>query len=212
MVSLQHRSLRHSHLPHPPAHRSPSLSLRPRHQPLLLVHVLHTPHLCRQYTERSHPKHRRYLPRRHRRSPLPLLRLHKQRHLVLQLRLLRHPSPPKGKPPRSRSLQLVVKPRRRPTASKRKHPHILTPASSTPLDAKGGGKRARDDDTDAPTPGVTSAPSPKRVKPDWEGPPNEEVRKRDEQAENVKTDDQAMKLFEHVTKFIDENPESAEAA
>ena len=127
MVSLQHRSLRLRHLPHPPAHRSPSLSLRPRHQPLLLVHVLHTPHLCRQYTERSHPKHRRYLPRRHRRSPLPLLRLHKQRHLVLQLRLLRHPSPPKGKPPRSRSLQLVVKPRRRLTASKRKHPHTLLP-------------------------------------------------------------------------------------
>ena len=75
------------------------------------------------------------------------------------------------------------------------------------MDAKGGGKRARDDDTDALTPGVISAPSPKRVKPDWEGPPNEEARKCDEQAENVKTDEQAMKLFEHVTKFIDENPE-----
>jgi len=50
------------------------------------------------------------------------------------------------------------------------------------------------------------------VKPDWEGPPNEEVRRRDEEAENVKTDEQALALFEHVAKFIDENPESAEAA
>jgi len=87
-----------------------------------------------------------------------------------------------------------------------------TPASSTPVDAKGSVKRAREDDADTPTPGVTSAPSPKRVKPDWEGPPNEEARKRDEQGENVKTDDQALAFFQTVTKFIDENPESAEAA
>src|SRR6266852_3340813 len=40
--------------------------------------VLHMPHLCNQH-------------------------IHKQRH---QLCLLRHPSPPKGKPPRSQSLQL----------------------------------------------------------------------------------------------------------
>jgi len=50
------------------------------------------------------------------------------------------------------------------------------------------------------------------VKSDWEGPPNEDARKRDEQAENVKTDEQAQAFFETVTKFIDENPESAEAA
>jgi hypothetical protein len=92
------------------------------------------------------------------------------------------------------------------------HTVASTPTPSTSVDAKSGGKRARDDDADAPTPGVPSAPSPKRVKSDWEGPPNEEARKRDEQAENVKTDEQALALFEHVTKFIDENPESAEAA
>jgi hypothetical protein len=92
-------------------------------------------------------------------------------------------------------------------------PTVATPTSSTSADAaKGSSKRVREDDTDAPTPGVPSVPSPKRVKPDWEGPPNEEARKRDEQAENVKTDEQAMALFEHVAKLIDENPESAEAA
>src|SRR6266850_2599280 len=92
-------------------------------------------------------------------------------------------------------------------------PALAAPTSSTPADAaKGSSKRVREDDTDAPTPGVPSVPSPKRVKPDWEGPPNAEARKRDEQAESVKTDEQALALFEHVAKLIDENPESAEAA
>ena len=117
------------------------------------------------------------------------------------------PKSPKGKAP--------AKSRRRVSTKANIETSIPTPAvastptSSTPVDAKGGGKRAREDDTDAPTPGVTSAPSPKRVKADWGGMPNEEVRKREEQAENVKTDEQAMAVFE---KFIDENPESAEAA
>src|SRR6266702_199063 len=91
-------------------------------------------------------------------------------------------------------------------------PVASTPTSSTPMDTKGGVKRVREDEADGATPGVASAPSPKRVKSDWEGPPNEEARKRDEQAENVKTDEQALAFFETVTKFIDENPESAEAA
>jgi hypothetical protein len=46
------------------------------------------------------------------------------------------------------------------------HTVASTSTSSTLVDAKGGGKRTRDDDTDPSTPGVTSAPSPKRVKSD----------------------------------------------
>ena len=87
-----------------------------------------------------------------------------------------------------------------------------TPTSSTSQETRGGAKRTRDDEIEGATPGAPSAPSPKRVKSDWEGQPNEEARKRDEQAEGVKTDDQALAFFETVTKFIDENPESAEAA
>ena len=129
------------------------------------------------------------------------------------------PSPQTPKSPKGKAAVKPKAPARRKGSTKANnvetptpaHTVASTPTSSTPVDAKGGGKRIRDDDTDA-TPGVSSAPSPKRVKPDWEGPPNEEARKRDEQAENVKTDEQAMALFEHVTKFIDENPESAEAA
>ena len=130
------------------------------------------------------------------------------------------PSPQTPKSPKGKAAAKPKAPARRKGSTKANNVETLTPAhtvvstptSSTPVDAKGGGKRIRDDDADAPTPGVSSAPSPKRAKPDWEGPPNEEARKRDEQAENVKTDEQALALFEHVTKFIDENPESAEAA
>ncbi len=111
-------------LPQPPPRCMPKLSL-PRNQPLHLCHALHTPHLYSQHTERSHPKHRRNLPRRHHRSRLPLLRLRKQRRLVFRLRLLRRPSPPKGRPLRSRSRRLVARPRRRPTTSKRQYLHTL---------------------------------------------------------------------------------------
>jgi len=73
-------------------------------------------------------------------------------------------------------------------------------------------KRVCEDETDAPTLQVPSVPSLKRAKPDREGPPIEETRKRNEEAEKVKTNGQVMALFEHLTKLTDENPESAEAA
>ncbi|KAH9972701.1 hypothetical protein BGW80DRAFT_1445679 [Lactifluus volemus] len=113
------------------------------------------------------------------------------------------PKSPKGKattkpkPPPRRKVSAKVNNVETPTTTS-----IVTstPASSTPIDTKGGAKRVRDDDV---APGVLTALSPRRVKSDWEGPPNEEPRKRD---------DQALAFVESVTKFIDENPESAEAA
>ena len=85
------------------------------------------------------------------------------------------PKSPKGKAvPKAASVET-------PTPA---HTVVSTVTSSTALDGKRGGKRARDDDTDAPTPGVTSAPSPKRVKADWEGPANEEARRRDDIRKN----------------------------
>jgi hypothetical protein len=79
------------------------------------------------------------------------------------------PKSPKGKPKR--------KPPTRRNGSKREngveaptaaHSVAPTPSSSKPAVAKGGGKRVRSDDddtaSDAPRLGVSSAPSPKRVK------------------------------------------------
>ncbi|KAI9454583.1 hypothetical protein BJY52DRAFT_1188866 [Lactarius psammicola] len=90
------------------------------------------------------------------------------------------------------------------------HAVTLTPTSSTPMDTKGGVKRIREDETDSATLGVASASSSKRVKSDWEGPPNEEAQKSEERAENVRTGEQALALFETVTDSIDETPESGQ--
>ncbi|KAI0297271.1 hypothetical protein B0F90DRAFT_1740642 [Multifurca ochricompacta] len=125
------------------------------------------------------------------------------------------PKSPKGKAPPKPKSQNRRKVSTKATSIEAPTPSsnaASTPTSSGSIDTKGGVKRAREDDVDGATPGVISAPSPKRVKTDWEGSPNEEVRKREEQAANVETDEQALAFFETVTKFIDENPESAEAA
>ncbi|KAI9451041.1 hypothetical protein BJY52DRAFT_1419286 [Lactarius psammicola] len=90
------------------------------------------------------------------------------------------------------------------------HAVALTPMSSTPMDTKGGVKRIREDETDIATLGVASASSSKRVKSDWEGPPNEEAQKSEERAENVRTGEQALALFDTVTDSIDETPESGQ--
>jgi hypothetical protein len=130
------------------------------------------------------------------------------------------PSPQTPKSPKGKAAAKPKQPARRKVSAKTNSVETVssapavapTPTASTPQETKGGAKRTREDEIEGATPGVPSAPSPKRVKSDWEGAPNEGARKRDEQAESVKTDEQAMAFFETVTKFIDENPESAEAA
>jgi hypothetical protein len=58
------------------------------------------------------------------------------------------------------------------------------PSSSTIVHSKGDVKRAREDEIYSTTLEVSFASSPKRVKSDLEGPPNEEAQKRDEKADN----------------------------
>ena len=80
----------------------------------------------------------------------------------------RTPKFPKGKaaakpkPPTRRKGWTTANDIETPTPA---HTVASTPTSSTSIDAKRGGKRVRDDDIDAATPGVSSAQSPKRVKP-----------------------------------------------
>ena len=58
------------------------------------------------------------------------------------------------------------------------------PTSSTLVNTKGDVKKVREAEADGTTLEVASAPSPKRVKSDWEGPPNEGAQKHDEQFDN----------------------------
>ena len=71
------------------------------------------------------------------------------------------PKSPKGKAPARHKGPTKANNVETPTPA---HTVASTPTSLTHVDAKGGGKRVRDDDIDAPTSGVSSASPPKRVK------------------------------------------------
>lgn len=82
---------------------------------------------------------------------------------------------------------------------------ISTPAPPTPIasvptpGSDGGTKRRREDEEPVQ---AQNAPSPKRVKTEWEPRANEAALKRSEEVESVKTDDDASKLFEEVVGLI----------
>jgi len=129
VASLLHRNPRHSHLQWPLQRHLPSLSNRLRQQYLQHYHALLL-RPCDRPTERNRLR-RRYPPLRRHQYQLPLLRQHRHRRPVLPHHLLRHRSPPKGRPPRSRSLKLVARSRRR-RLSKRHHLRLLSPPSLPP--------------------------------------------------------------------------------
>ena len=82
---------------------------------------------------------------------------------------------------------------------------ISTPAPPTPVPSvqtpgsDGSSKRRREDEE---PPQTQNAPSPKRVKTEWEPRANEAALKRTEEVENVKTDEEASKLLEEVVGLI----------
>jgi hypothetical protein len=82
---------------------------------------------------------------------------------------------------------------------------ISTPAPPTPVTSvqtpgsDGSTKRRREDEEPTQT---QNAPSPKRVKTDWEPRANEAALKRSEEVESVKTDEEASKLLEEVVGLI----------
>lgn len=52
-------------------------------------------------------------------------------------------------------------------------------------------------------PGVASEPSPpKRAKTEWESPPSEETRRKQEAVENIKTEEDASQFLEQMTELI----------
>ena len=130
--------------PQPPASTS---ALFPQSAPLRLRHnhcpcsTCFTPHTFAASTQKEAISSAGDIyPQRRRRSPLPLLRLHKQRHLVLRLRLLRHPSPPKGRPPEAKASsspsQSLDESQQHRNANTCTHSWPATPTSSTHVDAK----------------------------------------------------------------------------
>jgi hypothetical protein len=52
------------------------------------------------------------------------------------------------------------------------------------------------------TPAASNAPSPKKVKTEWEGERSEALVKKEEQIENIKTDEDANAFLEQMTELI----------
>ena len=74
-----------------------------------------------------------------------------------------------------------------------------------------GVKRPPEDDTAAvsaltpPDAMATSAPSPKKVKTEWEGEPSETLVKRQQEIDNIKTDEDAMAFLSRVLEYANQD-------
>ncbi|KAF8962698.1 hypothetical protein BDZ97DRAFT_1823569 [Flammula alnicola] len=114
----------------------------------------------------------------------------------------RAPPKPKAPAPRTRRVSKAVPPVVPPAASEPAQPTASTSTVSV--------KRQREDDSlfgdSMGTPsgsGVANEPSPpKRAKTEWESPPSEELRKKEEAHENIKTEEDASHFFEQMTELI----------
>ncbi|KAK0470025.1 uncharacterized protein EV420DRAFT_1257420 [Desarmillaria tabescens] len=75
-----------------------------------------------------------------------------------------------------------------------------TPAlSSTPSGASGSGAAV----TPPSGPSAANEPSPpKKAKTEWEGPPNDALKKREETVENIRTEEDASQFLEQMTELI----------
>ncbi|GLB40609.1 hypothetical protein LshimejAT787_0804800 [Lyophyllum shimeji] len=119
------------------------------------------------------------------------------------------PKSPKGKAPAK------SKNPRRPSVKKPPAPTPAPPAAEpaqTPTaTTSGNAKRPREEDAsnafgDSPVAsgsGAANEPSPpKRVKTEWDGPPSDALKKKNEAVENVKTEEDASAFLEQMTELI----------
>jgi hypothetical protein len=117
------------------------------------------------------------------------------------------PKSPKGKAP--------AKPKASASAKRKSSkvvPPTPEPAQPTAPSPAGSLKRQREEEeTTADTPAAPSnAPSPKKLKTEsevkteseWDGPPSDEVVKKEEQVENIKTEEDASAFLEQMAELI----------
>ncbi|KZP27348.1 hypothetical protein FIBSPDRAFT_928183 [Athelia psychrophila] len=112
------------------------------------------------------------------------------------------------KTPKSPKVKAGVKPKPAPPPPKpRKNskavlpiPEAAPPSAPSPSSSL---KRPREDEeVNAGTSVVSSAPSPKKAKTEWEAPPSEEVIKKEQQIENIKTDEDANAFLQQMTELL----------
>lgn len=129
-------------------------------------------------------------------------------------------SPQTPKSPKTKAAP--KKPRRKATKAAAPSPAetstaaAATPATpATPADAKVSAKRAREEEGPSAGEASTSAPSPKRVKADADGPPSDTQAQRQKDAENAASgsDEDLIAFLENITQYTNTtNPEGSQAS
>ncbi|KAI0714422.1 hypothetical protein C8T65DRAFT_644276 [Cerioporus squamosus] len=77
-----------------------------------------------------------------------------------------------------------------------------TPANAPTPDSVGS-KRAREEDATALST-AAAAPAAKKIKTEWDEPPSDAMSKRQQEADAVKTDDDAVKFFEQMSSWLNQ--------
>jgi hypothetical protein len=116
------------------------------------------------------------------------------------------PAAASPKTPKSPKSKAASKPK--PTAqSKRKSSRIIppTPEPVQPNAPSPSGSLKRQREEEEPivsTPAVSNAPSPKKAKTEWEGEASEALVKKEQEMENIKTEEDASAFLERMTELI----------
>jgi hypothetical protein len=115
------------------------------------------------------------------------------------------PAAASPKTPKSPKGKAASKPKA--TASKRKSSRIVppTPEPVQPNAPSPSGSLKRQREEEEPmvsTPAASNAPSPKKVKTEWEGERSEELVKKEQEIENIKTEEDASAFLEQMTELI----------
>jgi len=116
------------------------------------------------------------------------------------------PAATSPKTPKSPKAKAPAKPKASSTQSKRKSSRIVqaTPEAiqiNAPSPS-GSLKRQREEEPIVGTPPVSNAPSPKKAKTELEGERGEALVKKEQQIENIKTDEDASAFLEQMTELI----------
>ncbi|KAI9066120.1 hypothetical protein FKP32DRAFT_1589998 [Trametes sanguinea] len=84
-----------------------------------------------------------------------------------------------------------------------------TPASAPTPDASAGTKRQREEEPAAASTSAAAQPAAKKIKTEWDEPPSDILAKRQAQADAVKTEDEAVKFFEQMSSWLNQEGEES---
>lgn len=79
-----------------------------------------------------------------------------------------------------------------------------TPASAPTPESTSSSKRQREDEPATPSTSVAAPPAAKKIKMEFDEPPNDVLAKRQAEADAVKTDEEAIKFFEQMSNWLNQ--------